>query len=77
MLYDNVLIMQSFFQHDTTVAAILSALQLFDGKSPEYATAVIAELHEMSKGKFIVRLFYKNETSSVTAYPLTLPRKNV
>ena len=64
------------FQHDTTVAALLSALQLFDGKSPEYTATVLAELHETSKDNFVVRLFYKNETNGDTAHQLQLPSKN-
>ena len=32
-------------QHDTTVAALLSALNLYDGISPAYSSAVMVELY--------------------------------
>ncbi|KAL4222131.1 hypothetical protein ACF0H5_018171 [Mactra antiquata] len=59
--------------HDTTVAALLSALGLYDKKSPQYTAMVIAELHENPTGKFYVNLFYKNVTDDPTAHLLTLP----
>lgn len=31
-------------QHDTTVAALLSALNIYDGIQPAYSSAVIIEL---------------------------------
>ena len=33
------------FQHDTTVAPMMSALGVWDGKSPPYATAFFVELY--------------------------------
>ena len=62
-------------QHDTTVAALLSAMGLFNGISPQYASAVVAELHENPKNTFYVNLFYKNQTYTDTFVPLTLPGK--
>lgn len=59
--------------HDTTVAALLSALGLYDGKSPQYTASVVVELHEQQVGQFYVNIFYKNVTDNSTAYPLTLP----
>lgn len=32
-------------QHDTTVAALLSALNIYDGIQPAYSSAVIIELY--------------------------------
>ncbi|XP_045167982.2 lysosomal acid phosphatase-like [Mercenaria mercenaria] len=59
--------------HDTTVAAILSALGLYDKKSPQYTATVIVELHEKPANNYYVNIFHKNVTDNATAYPLTLP----
>lgn len=61
-------------QHDTTVAALLSALNLFaNGTSPPYAASVLVELHQNSAGKYYVNVLYKNTTDR--AYLLTVPGK--
>lgn len=58
--------------HDTTVAALLSALNLFaNGTSPPYAASVLVELHQNSAGKYYVNVLYKNTTDR--AYLLTVP----
>lgn len=64
-----------FFQHDTTVAALLSALKLYDKKTPQYTATVIVELHQNPKGEFYVNIYHKNVTDNDTAYLLTLPGK--
>ncbi|XP_033762261.1 lysosomal acid phosphatase-like isoform X2 [Pecten maximus] len=61
--------------HDTTVAALLTALGLFDhGRSPPYAAMVAVELREIITSrphKYFVNVFYKNNTE--TAYKLAIP----
>ena len=37
-------------QHDTTVSAFLSALQVFDRISPDFSSAAILELFSSAKG---------------------------
>lgn len=59
--------------HDTTVAALLSALQVFNDVSPPYAAMVIAELHQVA-GDYYVKLYYKNSTTdSDLMESLTIP----
>ena len=54
-----------YFQHDTTVAALLSTLGLFkDFPSPPYAASVLVELYEVSKGSYVVNLFYKQNATT-------------
>ena len=50
------------FQHESTVAALLSALQVYNGISLPYAAMVIMELHQNTSGQHFVKLFYKNST---------------
>ncbi|KAJ8313722.1 hypothetical protein KUTeg_008283 [Tegillarca granosa] len=57
-------------EHDTTVAALLSTLGLFNQLSPPYAAMDIIELHQNSEG-YYVNILYKNETDK--AYNLTVP----
>lgn len=59
-----------FSGHDTTVAALLSTLGLFNQLSPPYAAMDIIELHQNSEG-YYVNILYKNETDK--AYNLTVP----
>ena len=43
-----------FLQHDTTVAAFLSALEIFDKKQPPYAATVFVELYsDTSTPKYV------------------------
>nr|KAG5686296.1 hypothetical protein BaRGS_033940 [Batillaria attramentaria] len=37
-------------KHDSTVAAVSQAMQVFNQKSPPYAAALLVELHQMSDG---------------------------
>jgi hypothetical protein len=55
--------------HDTTVAAMLSALGVFNGEPPPYAATVFIELYSDDKG-YWVSLFYRNETDSDYLMPL-------
>lgn len=52
--------------HDTTVAATLAALRVFDGKYPPYNSTLIWELYKFSNGSLFVRIEYNNQ-------PLVLP----
>ncbi|KAK3603643.1 hypothetical protein CHS0354_017360 [Potamilus streckersoni] len=52
--------------HDTTVSALLSALNIFNKKSPPYAATVILELHEDPPKNYYVNILYKNSTDSFT-----------
>lgn len=58
--------------HDTTVAALLTALNLFiNGTSPPYAASVIVELHQNTLGKYYVNILYKQKPDNADL--LTLP----
>ena len=55
-----------FSAHDTTVAALLSALRCFDGHGPPYNSTVVFELHKLTGDESVVRAWYNGE-------PLALP----
>jgi len=60
--------------HDVTVAAFLSALGIFDGIQPPYASMVMVELHEIRPKEFGVQIWYKNVSrDSMEPYLLTVP----
>ncbi|XP_052804852.1 prostatic acid phosphatase-like [Mya arenaria] len=65
--------MYMYSGHDTTVAALLSALGLFNDVSPQYTATVVVELHEDPSKSFYVNIFYKNQTYNDKFVPLTLP----
>lgn len=52
--------------HDTTVAAALASLQVFDGIYPSYNSTLIWELYKAADGTYLVRLEYNGAA-------LTLP----
>ncbi|XP_031707824.1 lysosomal acid phosphatase [Anarrhichthys ocellatus] len=58
--------------HDTTVAALQSSLNVFNGRQPPYASCQIIELYRDDNGSASVSLFYRND-STVEALPLQLP----
>ncbi|XP_041638118.1 lysosomal acid phosphatase isoform X2 [Cheilinus undulatus] len=58
--------------HDTTVAALQSSLNLFNGKQPPYASCHMFELYRDENGSSTVLMFFRND-STVDPYPLTLP----
>ncbi|XP_018618689.1 lysosomal acid phosphatase [Scleropages formosus] len=58
--------------HDTTVVALQSALKVFSGKQPTYASCHMFELFREDNGSFSVAMFYWND-SSTEPYPLILP----
>lgn len=55
--------------HDSTIAPLLTAMQVYDHKWPNYASSVIFELRE-GKSKEFVNIFYRNPTEVVN---ITLP----
>ncbi|KAL5006612.1 hypothetical protein ScPMuIL_015418 [Solemya velum] len=57
--------------HDSTVAALANALQVFNLIQPPYTTTLIMELYEDNSGGYYVQMIYKNTTS--TTYTLNLP----
>jgi len=59
-----------FMQHDSTVAAFLSALKVFNGLQVPYTSAVLVDLFNTS-GQFFVEVWYRNE-SSIDAEPFKL-----
>uniref|UniRef100_A0A8C2YY48 Lysosomal acid phosphatase n=1 Tax=Cyclopterus lumpus TaxID=8103 RepID=A0A8C2YY48_CYCLU len=58
--------------HDTTVAALQSSLNVFNGRQPPYASCQIFELYRDDNGSVSVSLAYRND-SGVEAFPLQLP----
>ncbi|KAG8126014.1 hypothetical protein E2320_021173 [Naja naja] len=61
-----------FPQHDTTLAALQTALNVYNGKQPPYASCHIFELYEEDDGNFTVEMFFRNE-SQKEPYILQLP----
>ncbi|KAJ8982224.1 hypothetical protein NQ317_013526 [Molorchus minor] len=49
--------------HESTVAAALNVMGVFDYKAPEFASSVIWELRKTSLGVFYVNVFYKKNSS--------------
>ncbi|XP_026527017.1 LOW QUALITY PROTEIN: lysosomal acid phosphatase [Notechis scutatus] len=58
--------------HDTTLAALQTALNVYNGKQPPYASCHIFELYEEDDGNFTVEMFFRNE-SQKEPYILQLP----
>uniref|UniRef100_A0AAY4B471 Lysosomal acid phosphatase n=1 Tax=Denticeps clupeoides TaxID=299321 RepID=A0AAY4B471_9TELE len=58
--------------HDTTLVALQTALDVFNGLQPPYASCHMFELHLEDDGSFSVAMFYRND-STKDPYPLTLP----
>jgi hypothetical protein len=58
--------------HDTTVVAMATALGVYNGIMPPYATALIIELYSDMTGGYWVSLFYRNETDSNYLMPLSV-----
>ncbi|XP_078685666.1 prostatic acid phosphatase-like [Branchiostoma floridae x Branchiostoma belcheri] len=58
--------------HDIDVSALLSALDVYNGLSPPYASCVMVELYRDSLGQFSVQILYRND-SSHEPYVLTIP----
>ncbi|XP_043922128.1 prostatic acid phosphatase-like [Protopterus annectens] len=57
--------------HDTTVAALQIALNVFNDKTPPYSACHIFELYE-DNGTYQIGMFYRND-SAAEPYEITLP----
>ncbi|KAK6166677.1 hypothetical protein SNE40_023315 [Patella caerulea] len=66
--------MMMYSGHDTTVAALLNAMKVFNQESPPYTATVIIELHE-ENNQYFVYSYYKNNTwpNTTSIHNLTLP----
>jgi len=58
--------------HDTTVASVLNSMGVFNKIAPPYRSLLLVELLEQQDVGLVVKLSYKNETTS-NPYLLTLP----
>uniref|UniRef100_A0A8C5WCC2 acid phosphatase n=1 Tax=Leptobrachium leishanense TaxID=445787 RepID=A0A8C5WCC2_9ANUR len=61
--------------HDTTVAAVQMAMNVYNGKIPPYAACHIFELHMEENGQYSIEMYYRND-SSLDPYRLILPGCN-
>ena len=63
--------MYVYSTHDSQVALLMEALNIFNYRQPPFGTALYLELHENAHGYF-VRAYYHNETeiNSVTPHPI-------
>jgi len=57
-----VLIFCVLLQHDSTIAAYLSAMGVYNDLSPPYASSVLVELFNTS-GQFSVKVWYRNSSA--------------
>uniref|UniRef100_A0ABI7ZQL0 acid phosphatase n=1 Tax=Felis catus TaxID=9685 RepID=A0ABI7ZQL0_FELCA len=57
--------------HDTTVAGLQMALDVYNGILPPYASCHIMELY-LENGEYFIEMYYRNETQH-EPYPLTVP----
>ena len=64
--------MHMYSVHDTTVAAVMSALGLYNGIQPPYATAFMIELFS-ENGNFFVKFFFRNDTATTSVQELFIP----
>jgi len=63
-------------QHDSTVAALLSAMGVFNNLAPPYASQVIVELFNTS-GQFSVKVWYRNDSEpSAEPSQMIIPGKS-
>ena len=58
--------------HDTTVAALLSVFDAYDGVVPPYASSVVLELFATAQGENRVRVFYNNDLDNPFQDPIQL-----
>ncbi|KAJ8413117.1 hypothetical protein AAFF_G00106990 [Aldrovandia affinis] len=68
---DRKLKMMVYSAHDTTIIALQSALYLFNGRQPPYASCHIFELLQEDDGSFSVAMYFRNDTTK-DPYPLVL-----
>lgn len=50
------------WQHDTNIAVVLDALNLYNMKQPPYCASLLFELHELAGGEKAVRILYQNSS---------------
>ena len=68
--------------HDTTLTALMMALDIFNGKIPPYGATLLIELHEKwnsaqnNTNEYFVRAFYHNETVINTGIPHSIQWTN-
>uniref|UniRef100_A0A098LZ60 Lysosomal acid phosphatase n=1 Tax=Hypsiglena sp. JMG-2014 TaxID=1550645 RepID=A0A098LZ60_9SAUR len=67
--------MLMYSAHDTTLAALQAALNVYNGKQPPYASCHIFELYQEDDSNFTVEMFFRNE-SQKEPYVLQLPGCN-
>lgn len=58
--------------HDTTVVALQTALNVYNGIQPPYAACHIMELYQEDSGNFSVEMYFRNN-SAKDPFPLVLP----
>lgn len=58
--------------HDTQIAVLLNAFDVFNMRSPPFGSAIFIELYEINKDH-IIKIYYLNDTESQKAILLTLP----
>ncbi|XP_025024554.1 lysosomal acid phosphatase isoform X3 [Python bivittatus] len=64
--------MLMYSAHDTTLAALQTALNVYNGRQAPYASCHIFELYQEDDGNFSVEMFFRNE-SKEEPYTLQLP----
>ncbi|KAM6945710.1 lysosomal acid phosphatase [Aplochiton taeniatus] len=69
---DQRLRMMMLSAHDTTIVALQSALDVFNGRQPPYASCHMFELYRENNGSMFVSMLYRND-SSMGPYPVALP----
>ncbi len=64
-----------FLQHDSTVLALLSSLNLFNGRIVPYSSTVMVELHQDAISGWYVQIHLKNSSDPNTQqmHTLTIP----
>ena len=69
--------MRYVFQHDTTVTAFLEALDIWNGKVPDYASVLFFELHELESSQLHMKILFKNDSvTDPDSEPVTVPLKS-
>jgi len=61
-----------FSGHDTNVAGMLRALNVFNNATPPYSSAVVFELHQMFASDYRVQISFRNQSNS-PPFVLTVP----
>ncbi|CAI4231241.1 unnamed protein product [Auanema sp. JU1783] len=61
----------AYSAHDTSIYAVLSALNIFPETFPLYATVLLFELHKVSD-KYILEIYHKNQTGIDDVYKYSI-----